>query len=202
MEEKTSVKKKNSKNSIIIITLVAVLAAAGVIYFMNNNSNNNGSNPEETSEKSSKGKCSVLKCMEKLNAEMTVEEINEVIGFEGTKKNETDSYVVYEWDITDDTGINAQFHTKYNTATISANYPSSMIKKTADFSKWKDIQAKIKTKESLKYDEFVEMVGGVEGVIKQITNSSTSYSWENADGGYLTGYFNKDNKCTMATGRF
>lgn len=196
---------KKNNNNIIIIVVVAVLAAAGVIYFMNNNKSNgdNSSNSEESSkQETAKGNCTVLECMKKLNAKMTLEEVNEVIGFEGEKKSETDSYTVYNWDITEETGISVQFHTKYGTSTITADYPTSMAPNKADFSKWSEIKAKLNTKESLTYDEFVEMVGGVEGTIKKITDSDTSYQWYNSEGGYLSGYFNKDGKCKMATGRF
>ena len=196
---------KKNNNNIIIIVVVAVLAAAGVIYFMNNNKSNgdNSSNSGESSkQETAKGNCTVLECMKKLNAKMTLEEVNEVIGFEGEKKSETDSYTVYNWDITEETGISVQFHTKYGTSTITADYPTSMAPNKADFSKWSEIKAKLNTKESLTYDEFVEMVGGVEGTIDKISDSSTTYKWLNADGGYLSGYFDKNGKCKMATGRF
>lgn len=196
---------KKNNNNIIIIVVVAVLAAAGVIYFTNNNKSNgdNGSNSSESSEQeTAKGNCTVLECMKKLNAKMTLEEVTEVMGFEGEKKSETDSYTVYNWDITEETGISVQFHTKYGTSTITASYPNSMASNKADFSKWSEIKAKLNTKESLTYDEFVEMVGGVEGTISKITDSDTSYSWYNSEGGYLTGYFDEDGKCKMATGRF
>ena len=197
---------KKNNNNIIIIVVVAVLAAAGVIYFMNNNKSNgdNSSNSGESSkQETAKGNCTVLECMKKLNAKMTLEEVNEVIGFEGEKKSETDSYTVYNWDITEETGISVQFHTKYGTSTITANYPNSMVKGKADFSRWDEIKKRLNdTKNRLTYSEFVEMVGGVEGTIDKISDSSTTYKWLNADGGYLSGYFNKDNECTMATGRF
>lgn len=196
---------KKNNNNIIIGAVVAVLVGAGVFYFVTNKSDNGdkGSNSSESSqEEKIKGKCTVFECMKQLNAKMTLEEVTEVMGFEGEKKSETDSYTVYNWDISEKTGISVQFHTKYGTSTITANYPNSMASNKADFSKWSEIKAKLNTKESLTYDEFVEMVGGVEGTISKITDSDTSYSWYNSEGGYLSAYFNKDGKCKMATGRF
>ena len=196
---------KKNNNNLIIGVIVAVLVGAGVFYFVTNKSDNKGdSNSGESSqEETTKGKCKIFDCMKKLNAKMTLEEVNEVIGFEGEKKSETDSYTVYNWDITEETGISVQFHTKYGTSTITANYPNSMVKGKADFSRWDEIKKRLNdTKNRLTYSEFVEMVGGVEGTIDKISDSSTTYKWLNADGGYLSGYFNKDNECTMATGRF
>ena len=192
---------KKNNNNLIIGVIVAVLVGAGVFYFVTNKSDNKGdSNSGESSqEETTKGKCKIFDCMKKLNAKMTLEEVNEVIGFE----SETDSYTVYNWDITEETGISVQFHTKYGTSTITANYPNSMVKRKADFSRWDEIKKRLNdTKNRLTYSEFVEMVGGVEGTIDKISDGSTTYKWLNADGGYLSGYFNKDNECTMATGRF
>lgn len=197
---------KKNNNNLIIGVIVAVLVGAGVFYFVTNKSDNGdkGSNSGESSqEETTKGKCKIFDCMKKLNGKMTVEEVNEVIGFEGEKGSDEDSYVIYKWELSDDTSISGQFFKKYNTVTITANYPNSMVKGKADFSRWDEIKKRLSsTKNKLTYSEFVEMVGGVEGTIDKISDNSTTYKWLNADGGYLSGYFNDDNECTMATGRF
>ncbi len=72
----------------------------------------------------------------------------------------------------------------------------------ADFSRYDEIKKALNSKESLTYDDFVEMVGGVQGFLEKKTKSSRQYEWVNEDGGYLSGYFNLDKKCTMLTGRF
>ena len=154
-------------------------------------------------QKKSKGNYDVFGCIEKLDAKNTLEEMNNIIGFEGTLTSETDSYKVYKWDLTDDTSITSQFHSSSNTATISANFPNSMVSKTADFSKWSEIKSKLNKREEITYNQFVEYVGGVEGKMTQKTSTSVTYKWLNSDGGYLSAYFDaKTGKCTMATGRF
>lgn len=185
------------KKKLFSILLVGVLVM-GLTGCGNSAKENNKSD----SSSATKGNCDVFKCLEKLNSSMTVEEMNKVIGFEGKLVSDEETYKTYSWDLTDDTSIRSQFMLKYNTATISANYPSSMVTKKADFSKWNEIQAKLKSKEKLSYKEFVKLVGGVEGTIKQKTDTQTTYSWYNSKGGYLSGYFDKDGNCTMATGRF
>ena len=150
-----------------------------------------------------KGNCTVFECIKKLDSKNTLEEMNTIIGFEGELKSETESYKVYEWDLTDDTSITSQFMLNYNTATISANYPSNMVPNKADFSKWDEIKSKLNKRETITYEEFVKMVGGVEGVLDQKTSTSITYVWHNSEGGYLSAYFNPETgKCTMATGRF
>ena len=161
-----------------------------------------GSKTEETKEKS-KGKCEVFECMEKLDSKNTLEQMNETIGFEGKLESETEDYKVYVWDLSEKTSIKSQFMLKYDTATISATYPTEIAPNKADFSKWDEIKSKLDKKETITYDEFVKLVGGDKGVLKQKTSSSLSYSWYNKDGGFLTAYFNAETgKCTMATGRF
>lgn len=188
------------KNKILTLLLCGVLA---ITMFAITGCGENGENEQKAAETQSKGNYDVFGCMEKLNATMTLEQMNEVIGFEGEKTSETDSYTVYKWELTDKTGITSQFHTKYNTATISANYPNEMVTEKADFSKWNDIKSKLNKREEISYDEFVKLVGGVQGKIDQKTSTSTTYKWLNNEGGYLSGYFDvKTNKCTMATGRF
>lgn len=188
------------KNKVLTLLLCGVLA---LTMFAITGCGEKVENEQKIEEVQSKGKYDVFGCMEKLDATMTLEQMNEVIGFEGEKTSETDSYTVYKWELTDDTGITSQFHTKYNTATISANYPNKMITEKADFSKWDEIKSKLNKREEITYDEFVKLVGGVQGKMDQKTSTSTTYKWLNNEGGYLSAYFDvKTNKCTMATGRF
>lgn len=188
------------KNKVLAVLVSLVLIATMFVITGCSDNTQTGTQPEQSN---SKGKYDVFGCMEKLDAKMTLEQMNEVIGFEGEKSSETDSYVIYKWELTEKTGITSQFHTKLNTATITANYPSSMVTEKADFSKWDQIKSKINKREDLTYDQFVELLGGVQGKIDKKTDSSVSYQWVNAEGGYLSGYFDtKTNKCTMATGRF
>ena len=161
------------------------------------------SKDEKVEEKKSKGNCTVFECIDKLDAKKSLEEVNSIIGFEGTLKSETESYKVYNWDLTEDTSITVQFMTKYGTSIISTNFPNSMVDNKADFSKWDEIQTKIKSSTGIKYDEFVELVGGVKGVMTKKTDTEITYKWINAKGGFLSAYFKiETGKCSSASGRF
>lgn len=182
------------KKKILSLTLVAflVLGLTGC-----------GNSDKPSTGEKSKGKCDVFECMEKLESSQTLEEMNQIIGFEGELKREADDYKVYEWELSENTSINVQFMLKNNTATISSNYLTTMAPQKSDFSKWDEIKSKLNKKEEISYDEFVKLVGGVQGTIKQKTKTSISYSWYNADGGYLTAYFSTETgNCTMTSGRF
>lgn len=150
----------------------------------------------------SKGNYDVFGCIEKLDANNTLEEMNEIIGFEGELSSDEESYKVYDWELNEETSITVQFFTKNGGSKISANYPNKMITKAADFSRWEEIKEKIND-QSLTYEEFVEMVGGVEGTMDAKTTTQITYKWLNAERNYLSAYFSiETGKCEMATGRF
>lgn len=193
--------KINKKALIVTVSVAAaVIAGVAVFFVVKGNNGENGAQPGQ--EGVVNGNCSVLDCLKQLDSKMDIAEMNRIMGFEGELVTDEEAYKIFSWKLTEDTSIRAQFMTNYDTATISAEYPSSMVPKTADFSRWAEIQSRLSDGEAITYDEFVEMVGGVEGVIKQKTGSNVSYDWENDEGGYLSGYFDYDGKCTMATGRF
>ena len=190
--------KDNKKLTSILIAgvlIVVGVAAAIVIRGLRKNSN-------PLAAEGSKGNCQILECMEKFNGEMSVGEINNIIGFEGEVKSDTDLYTTYNWQLSEKTSIEAMISKKYNTASIEANYPSDLWPKGADFSKWDEIQSILKSSEKLTYDKFVELVGGVQGVLSKVDSSRKTYHWYNADGGYLFGLFDENNVCTLASGRF
>lgn len=150
-----------------------------------------------------KGKCNAFECIKKLSVTNTLEEINDTVGFNGEQTNESDYSTTYSWKLSDDSSIDASISKSDNAVSYKIYYPTKAITKRADFSKWNDIKSKLNSKEGLYYDEFVKLVGNVEGVLTSKSSSSLTYHWYNKDGGYLFAYFNaKDNKCTMASGRF
>lgn len=180
--------KKKILNILLVVGLTVAITGCG--------------NKEQSSSKS-KENCDVFECLEKLNPNNTLEEMNNIIGFEGTLQSETDDYKIYNWSLTDETSITSQFMLKTGHATITTDYPSSMVPKTADFSKWDEIKSKLKNKETISYDEFVKLVGGVQGTLDQKTISSVTYVWNNSEGGYLNARFNAETgNCILATGRF
>lgn len=72
-----------------------------------------------------------------------------------------------------------------------------------DFSKFSEIKKKLSSGESLTYDEFVKIIGGVEGTLESKSTSSLGYTWINSDGGYLTAQFDSETlKCIAASGMF
>jgi preprotein translocase subunit YajC len=182
----------------IVSAVVMVITAIAAFLIVRNIQKNN--NP--LAGESSRGNCKILECMEQLNGNMSVADINDVIGFEGELKSETELYKTYVWELSEKTSIEAMISQKYGTASIEAEFPYDLRPTGADFSKWDEIQSKLKKGDKITYDEFVSLVGGVQGVLNKVDSSSKTYHWYNSDGGYLFGIFNESGYCTLASGRF
>ena len=120
-----------------------------------------------------------------------------------SKEGAVSTYKKYEWELTDDTSITVrldEFKGKV-TAQISSEFPNEMIKNDkVDFSKVDKLKEKINSSDGLTYEEFVEIVGGVEGTLYNVTTFSNKYTWVNSEGKSLNATFNSNGKCTIFNG--
>lgn len=199
-------KKRTFLTFVCMIAVLFAITGCGA-----EKSESNGNNSSSTAAES-KAKCGdVLQCMEKLDVNSELDDMNEVMGFEAKEKSSTDDYKIYEWDLTDDTSIEVMFH--YYTSVINnettvsanftANYPWDTVPNKADFSKWDEIEEKLNSDKGLSYSEFVELVGGVEGIIDSKSDDEIGYSWHNSEGNYLKAKVDPEtNEILWATGRF
>ncbi|MBQ3414991.1 MAG: hypothetical protein IJH39_06530 [Clostridia bacterium] len=194
--------KKGVLIGIIVVVIIAVVAAVFVIRGLGEGpKDNGGSSSEITVSESIKGKQNVFETIKLIETENTVEEINEIIGFEGECTDEENK--TYKWEISQDTSVKVQY-SKNNDATIEISFPSKKIaNENVDFSKFEEIKSAMNTSSSITYDEIVQKLGGVEGTLKYKAKGTVRYEWDRPDGGYLTCTFNSSSmKCTFASGRF
>ncbi len=151
---------------------------------------------DEKKEEKSKGNCEVAECMKLLNPEMKIEEMNQIIGFEGEKQEENDTYI---WQLTSKTKITVEF--KNGFGTIDATYEKEKLK-NADlkFSLCYDIANHIKEK-NYTYKEMVEKLEGIEGNLESYSKTSKMYSWINKDGQTLRATFSESAnwKCSIVS---
>lgn len=158
---------------------------------------------EETKEEKtkSKGKCNILKCMDKLDSNSSLEDINNEIGFEGEKKQEGNGWTTYEWKLSDTETVEATIFS--SSTTIKIDFDDELIKnKKVNFSKYDEVKAALNNRESLSYDQIKEKFGGVDGTLVEKSSTGNKYKWVNSEGGYLNVSFNKDNtRCSMVMGR-
>lgn len=125
---------------------------------------------EPVVEEQSKGKCEVEECMSLISTNMTVEEVNEIIGFEGEQK-ENDIYI---WKLTDNTSIEIEY--KDNSASIKGIYDKSKMVDNISLSVCYNIINNIKEK-TYTYEEMVESFEGVEGHLYLNAPTYKMYMW-------------------------
>jgi len=183
------------KKRILIISLAIMLVLSLVILTGCGENSNNSSDAPQTQQ--SKGNYDVFEAIKKIETTTTFEDVNKLLGFEGTLKSESDanstlSYKKYRWDLTDNTAIEVTIYDKDNSATIEAMYPSEMIANgKVDFSKVNsEMRKKINEKDGMTYDQVVEMLGGVQGTLDKKTSYDEAYVWVNDQRGSLTVRFN------------
>jgi len=170
-------------SSILIISLTTGCA--------NNESNEIGDNNNASKQ------YEVLDYINLIKPENTVEEINKIIGFEGTLIDE--QYNRYYWEFPNDTGIQVTYFSS-STGTIVVEIDDEVLaNKKVDFSK--TTQLKEKVKEGITYDEFKTYVGNVDGIVVEKSDILTYYLWVDKDGNTLKASFgNNDGKCSAFFG--
>ena len=142
----------------------------------------------------------LFQIMGELSPEMTLEEANEVIGSEGEVSTESDSSTVYVWDMGDECSIEGTFFTS-GSARFDAEYPRKLVKDRANFGDWDNIKAQAEAG-TLTYDQLVEMLGGVPGLMDSVRSGGYTYQWYNDDGGYLFAQTDEDGEVSIVSGMF
>lgn len=153
--------------------------------------------PEVKKEEPVKANCEIKECIKQIEPTNTYEEINTIMGFEGTKSE-------FSGDIT--WKINSK-----NFITLKEGTGSHILQATIDketiknedvkFPSSKELQDKLNNG-SFTYEELVEILGGVDGTLSSKTGTSVGYTWVNKNNQTLGATFNnKSKKCTVASFR-
>lgn len=150
---------------------------------------------EENKLEEPKGNCTVTECIKQLEPSNTVEEINQIIGFEATKSEYSEEY---SWKLD-----------SKNWITLNSTSGSPILQATIDKETVKNeditlpsssiLQEKLNNG-SFTYPELVDMLNHVEGVLTSKTMSSVAYLWVDNSGITLRATFNnKTGKCSIAS---
>lgn len=146
----------------------------------------------------SKAKCDVYECIRLIETKNSVEQINNIIGFEGELIDESSNE--YYWEFSENIGIRMRYSSS-NSGIVSLDYiTEDLANKNVDFSRYDEL--KIKIKEGISYDEFISYIGGVDGVMIEKSSVTTKYIWVSSTGDYLRGSFSNNSRhCTFIYGR-
>lgn len=141
-----------------------------------------------------KGNCTAVECIKKINLENTLNEINNIIGFEGTLIEDN----IYYWELSENTGVKVAYDFN-GISTIGIDYvKKDLANDKVDFSRYSELKPKVS--EGINYNDLISYIGGVEGTIIEKSSSSTRYIWVSPDGSYFSATFsNLSGKCTFAT---
>jgi len=144
-----------------------------------------------------KGNCQVEECIKTLETSNSIEEINNIIGFEGTKSEYSEEYT---WKLSDKTSIVLKY--AGGSPILQANIDKETIKnEQVKFPLSSELQEMLNNG-SFTYEELVAKLGGIEGTLSGKTSSSVSYMWVNKHDMVLRATFNNDTgKCTIASFR-
>ena len=144
-----------------------------------------------------KGNCTAVECIKKINPENTVEQINNIIGFEGELIDE--KYNIYYWELSEETGVKMAYYSSAK-GTVTIDYDrDSLANSKVNFSRYSELKPKIN--EGISYNDFISYIGGAEGTVIEKSSYSTKYVWVSSDGSYLNGTFSSSSgKCTFASG--
>lgn len=167
----------------------------------NNSTIGNGSGVSNggSSTTNTKGNCTAVECIKKINPEHTVEQVNDIIGFDGELLDE--KYQKYYWELSEETGVEVTYYSS-SKGKISIDYDrDSLANSKVDFSRYSELKSKIKGTDGITYDDFITYIGNVQGTLIEKSSYSTKYVWVATDGSYLSGSFSSSSrKCTFASG--
>lgn len=196
--------------SILIIVLTVVLAILSVVAIVlmvlvftkqleTGEVNVDQAAPEVVDQVSSN--CEITKCVEQIGLEMSLEEVNQLIGFEGTLVEEGNEE--YVWDFGDGETLKIDFGGAKDSV-VAELTREKYADAAVDFARYDEIRTLMDSDAGANYDQVVEIVGGAPGVIIEKTLMFTRYLWVNEDGGYMKGLFEnvEGGKCVMVEGRF
>lgn len=174
------------------ILVLGTLTGCGNNATTGDNGDVSGGSPSKT-----KGNCTAVECIKKINPENTVEQINNIIGFEGELIDE--KYNIYYWELSEETGVKMAYYSSAK-GTVTIDYDrDALANSKVNFSRYSELKPKIN--EGISYNDFISYIGGVEGTVIEKSSYSTKYVWVSSDGSYLNGTFSSSSgKCTFASG--
>ena len=152
---------------------------------------------ENKQEEVAKGNCIVTECIQKLDTSNSIEEINNIIGFEGTKSEYSEEYT---WKLNDKNWITLKY--AGDSPILQATIDKETIKnETIKFPSSSELREMLNNG-SFTYEELVDKLGGIEGTLSSKTTTSVGYMWVNKQSQVLGATFNNESgKCTVASYR-
>lgn len=151
------------------------------------------STKKEIKKEKSKGNCKITECINLIGIKDNLEKVNETIGFEGTKKDNT-----YTWKLTSNDKVEVIFD---DTNIIKIKILDETIKnKKTSFNKYDSIEKKLKEGETIIIEDLNKAFKS-KGVLIKKTSTEEIYKWVDKEDSYLEATINATNgKCYRIKG--
>lgn len=151
------------------------------------------------SDKNTLAKCEVFDCINKIEPENTVKEINEIIGFDGEVTDE--KYKIYYWELSDDEGVQVAYYSS-DKSQIKLKYDKDVLEdKKVNVSKLEELKEELKKGVKITYDDLVKQFK-TKGTLVGKSSITKKYTWVDDEGSYATATIdNKTNRCTVLNGK-
>lgn len=193
--------KKSKILGVFLLTIFGIFLTTGCDSDKDNGkSSDDSKKTEEKTDTKVKANCEFYKCIDKINPENTVEEVNSIIGIDGVLTDE--QYNFYEYDFGDDKKITLKFYSS-DKSTIVVDYAKEDLKNNkVTLENLTDLKSRIN--DGITYEEFKKEVGGVDGTLIEKSTLSNKYVWVTKNEGYVTATFSNsgrnEGKCTFFSG--
>lgn len=168
----------------ILMGLTCLLVLVCVVGCANTKENTNAKKENQEKTDTVKSKCSYYKCLSKMSRDNTIEELNEIVGFDAKKVEDTTNTTTpekYEYDFGGDKKITVTMSTySQGILSIKIEYNKKELKNSkVTLDNLSDMESRIN--EGVSYEEFKNAVGGVDGTLIEI-GSWNKYLWVAEDG--------------------
>lgn len=148
-----------------------------------------------------KSKCSYYECLSKMSLGSTLDELNDVIGFEAVEGMTVSATTQqYNYDFGNDKKITVTI-SNGKASDIEIEYDEKELKnKKVTLDNLSDVKAKIN--DGVSYDEFKKAVGNVDGTLIEIDDWSNRYVWvaENGSSRVIASFDKKTNNLKFFNG--
>lgn len=186
---------KDKKTLICGIIAVLVIGLCAFYAISSNNEQENTDNVADNTVEEKQKTEQVIECIKQLETTNTVEEINGIVGFEGTKSEYSNEYT---WKFNDKNYIVLKY--AGDSPILQATINKEIIKNN-------DVKLPLASElretlnnGSFTYEELVSKLDGIEGILSGKTSSSVSYIWVDKHNQTLRATFNNESgKCTIAS---
>lgn len=151
------------------------------------------STKKEEKEEKSKGKCKIEECIKLIGLNDNLETVNEIVGFEGTKEDNT-----YSWKLTSKQKLEIVFS---DTNSIKIKVLDEEIKNNkTNFSKYSKLEKDLKDGKEIKIEDLNKAFKS-NGVLIEKTSTEEIYKWVDKEDSYLEATINATNgKCYKING--